>query len=412
MRGSVHRVANGTWMYRFDLGKDPLTGKRRTSTKRGFATQREAQSALRDAIKAHEGGRRVAPSARTVRAYLDEWHASARARVRVTTWETYRVYLTSYVNPHIGETRLSELTAVRLNLLYGHLLTDGRIKGPGGLSAKTVLNVHRMLHQALQDAVRWDYLPRNPAAGAAAPRAARTRPRVWSPEQLLRFIEQVQNDRFYALWLLVATTGFRRGELSGLCLQDLDLDYARVSPDITRVVAGGKVVESTTKTSSGERWIALDPTTVAALRGYLATWGEERRLLGQEGGLLFVWPDGRPLHPDTITSLFHDHCAAAGLPPIRLHDVRHSYATAALKAGVPAKIVSERLGHATVAFTLQVYSHVLPGMDQQAANTVAALIWDAGRTRENPDVLTSVLTEGQTDPLNDADLGESPGQRW
>ena len=199
---------------------------------------------------------------------------------------------------------------------------------------------------------------------------------MWSPEQLLRFIEQVQNDRFYALWLLVATTGFRRGELSGLCLQDLDLDYARVSPDITRVVAGGKVVESTTKTSSGERWIALDPTTVAALRGYLATWGEERRLLGQEGGLLFVWPDGRPLHPDTITSLFHDHCAAAGLPPIRLHDVRHSYATAALKAGVPAKIVSERLGHATVAFTLQVYSHVLPGMDQQAANTVAALIWE------------------------------------
>ena len=315
MRGSVHRVANGTWMYRFDLGKDSLTGKRRTSTKRGFATQREAQSALRDAIKAHEGGRRVAPSARTVRAYLDEWHASARARVRVTTWETYRVYLTSYVNPHIGETRLSELTAVRLNLLYGHLLTDGRIKGPGGLAAKTVLNVHRMLHQALQDAVRWDYLPRNPAAGAAAPRAARTRPRVWSPEQLGRFIEQVQNDRFYALWLLVATTGFRRGELAGLCLQDIDLDYARVSPDITRVVVGGKVVESTTKTSSGralDRPRSHDRRRSAWLRRHMG-----RGACGSSARRAACCSCGRTVDlctPTPSPALFHNHCAAAGLP--------------------------------------------------------------------------------------------------
>ena len=109
-------------------------------------------------------------------------------------------------------------------------------------------------------------------------------------------------------------------------------------------------------------------------RDYLIAWEEERYLLGQDTQLLFVWPDGRPLHPDTITALFHKHCAAAGLPRIRLHDVRHSYATAALKAGISPKIISERLGHSTAAFTLQTYTHVIPGMDEAAANTVAALI--------------------------------------
>jgi integrase len=111
--------------------------------------------------------------------------------------------------------------------------------------------------------------------------------------------------------------------------------------------------------------MALDPDTWSALETYLRSWREERRLLGQTTGLLFVWPDGRPLHPDTITSVFNRHCDAAGLPRIRLHDVRHSYATAALRAGVSPKIVSERLGHATVAFTLQTYVHVIPVMTGQ-----------------------------------------------
>jgi integrase len=123
--------------------------------------------------------------------------------------------------------------------------------------------------------------------------------------------------------------------------------------------------------------MALDPTTLDALREYLIAWDQERDLLGQDTRLLFVWANGRPLHPDTITALFRKHCSAAGLPRIRLHDVRHSYATAALKAGVPPKIISERLGHATVAFTMQTYTHVIPGMDESAATTVADLILHA-----------------------------------
>lgn len=114
--------------------------------------------------------------------------------------------------------------------------------------------------------------------------------------------------------------------------------------------------------------------TLEALRDYIVTWDTEREALGQDTDLLFVWSNGRPLHPDTITTLFHQHCERAGLPRIRLHDVRHSYATAALKAGIPAKVISERLGHATAAFTLQTYTHVIPGMDQMAAEAIARMI--------------------------------------
>ena len=231
-----------------------------------------------------------------------------------------------------------------------------------------------MLHRALRDAVKWDVLPRNVAEDADPPKARKPRMNVWTPEQLGQFVRHVRDDRFYALWLLVATTGLRRGELAGLTRYDVDLKAHRIHPSTPRVVAAGHAVESDAKTRSGLRSLALDPDTYQALVEYLMAWEEERYLLGQRRELLFVWPNGNPLHPDTITALFHQHCAAAGLPRLRLHDVRHSYATAALKAGIPPKIVSERLGHSASAFTMDIYTHVIPGMDEAAANTVAALI--------------------------------------
>ena len=257
--------------------------------------------------------------------------------VRQTTWVNYRNYMRLYVIPHIGQTKLKDLTPVRLNLLYGHLLDHGRIRTEGGLAAKTIVNVHRMLHRALRDAVRWDMAPRNAADDAQPPRSRRPKLTVWEPEEIRRFVDQVRDDRFFAMWMLAATTGMRRGELAGLLSTDVDLKRARVSPSAPRVSVDGQVTESDTKTEAGVRVMALDPQTLEALRAFIEEWREERRLLGQASKLLFVWPDGTPIHPDTITSLFHKHVAAAGLPKIRLHDVRHSYATAALASGVSAQ---------------------------------------------------------------------------
>ena len=372
--GNVWKRPNGTWEYRFEVNRDPLTGKRRRSTRSGFTTRREAQKALREAMASFDSSRFVERSTSSVRAFLEEWHPSVRSSLRPSTWANYGDYMRAYVIPHIGDTRLQELTARRLNTLYGKLLTEGRVRGPGGLAPKTVQNVHRMLHRALSDAVRWELLPRNVAEDAQPPRVARSRLRIWTPEQLRDFVNHVQNDRFAALWLLACTTGIRRGELAGLELGDVDLQHGRIAPTTTRVTVSGRAEASEPKTDAGRRSLALDPMTWSSLANYIEAWTTERRLLGQHGQLLFVWPDGRPLHPDTITALFRRHCETAGLPVIRLHDVRHSYATAALRAGMPPKVISERLGHATVAFTLQTYAHVIPAMDEQAAAATAAYI--------------------------------------
>jgi integrase len=210
---------------------------------------------------------------------------------------------------------------------------------------------------------------------------------VWTPEQLRAFLAHARQDRLYALWLLVATTGMRRAELAGLRWVDVDLDAARLSPRRPRVVVDYAVHESEPKTRMGKRSLALDPATVATLREHEARQDQERADVGpgwRDSGLVFTQPDGAPFHPDLITDWFRRLARAAGLPPIRLHDVRHSYATAALAAGVPAKVVSERLGHATIAITLDVYSHVIPGMDAQAANAVASLILGEPSPSERP----------------------------
>ena len=335
MRGSVHRVANGTWMYRFDLGKDPLTGKRRTSTKRGFATQRDAQSALRDAIKAHEGGR----SGRTVGADCPGLPRRV-ARVRAGAGPGHDMGDLPRVShllrqPPIGETRLSELTAVRLNLLYGHLLTDGRIKGPGGLSAKTVQTCTACCTGHSRTPSSGTTSHATPQRGRRTPRR-RTRPRVWSPEQLRQVHRAGAHDRFYALWLLVVTTGFRRGELSGLCLQDLDLDYARVSPASPASWSAGRPWSPRPRPAAGSAGSPSTPRPRRAAR--LPRHMGRGAAAPRPGGRTAVRVAGR-----STPAPGHHHLAlprplrGRGPPPIRLHDVRHSYATAALKAGVPAR---------------------------------------------------------------------------
>jgi integrase len=419
MRGAVYKRGS-TWTWHFDVDPDPLTGRRRQRTKGGYKTKKAAEQALAEAMAQWRSGRLPQRSTHTLGHFLqEEWLPAVKPRLRPSTWANYRTYTAAYVVPVLGQVKLQALTPVQLNHLYAHLLERGRRKtissGRTGLAPKTVRNVHVMLHRALHDAMRWGYLVRNVAEAADPPAARTPEQKVWSPAQLRRFLEHVRGDRLYALWLLVATTGMRGGELAGLRWVDVDFEHATVSPLIPRVVVDHRVHESAPKTERSRRRLALDPLTLAALRDHQAQQALDREAVGgryRELGYVFTWPDGRPLHPDNIADWFEQHTRAAGLPRIRLHDVRHSYATAALKAGISARVISERLGHASVAFTLQTYGHVIPGMDRDAAATVADLI--VGGTQKGPGTVVpdpSANNAANNGPQSDAPMREVKDER-
>jgi integrase len=198
---------------------------------------------------------------------------------------------------------------------------------------------------------------------------------IWNPGQLRSFIQSVRSDRLFAAWLLAATTGMRRGELLGLRWCDVDLDEATVSVRQIRTVARYEVLTLSPKTDKGARTIALDPETVAALRAHRVAQMEQRLLFGSSyrdsGDLVFTTEDGSPIHPERLSVLFKQHCTRSGLPAIRLHDVRDSYVTALLGQGVPLKVVSQRVGHASPMVTMTIYQHLLP-VDDRAAAAVGA----------------------------------------
>ncbi len=413
MRGSIRRRGSTyTW---YISVSDPMTGERRQRSKGGFRTKRECQEALNEALAALRAGTFVEPSQRTLGVFLvDEWLPAIRPpKMRPSTWLSYQKNVERHIVPVLGHLPLQRLTPAQLAAFYRSLLEHGRRDGHGGLAPKTIRNIHGALHAALKDAVRWGYLARNVAAAADLPKGMAPEMHVWSPEQLRAFLDHVRNDRLYGAWLLLATTGMRRGEVAGLRWVDVDLDAGRVSPRRPRVVVNYEVVVSEPKTAKGRRSLALDPATLAALREHRVRQLEDRLAVGprwQDSGLVFTWPDGRPLHPERFSRWFEQHARAAGLPRIRLHDVRHSYATAALAAGIPAKVVSERLGHANIAITMDTYSHVLPGLDAQAAGTVARLILgDADNDPTRP--VDKALTTGRKAQSRGEEVKrEPPGQ--
>jgi integrase len=246
-----------------------------------------------------------------------------------------------------------------------------------GLDPKTVVNAHRMLHRAWEDFTAWGWAKRNVVSDAHPPRVPRKGRKVWNVDQLRRFLQCARPDRFFALWVLETTSGMRRCELAGARRELLDLDAGTLDIGPTRVVVNGKVIVSDGKTDNAQHVLALDPFTLAALRVHIEMLDSERKEFGPDyhnDGWLFCWENGKPPHPDTITRRFKRLAESAGLPEIDLHDVRHSYATAGRDVKIDWKALSQRIGHADVAFTMKQYVQTDLVADRQVANTLADLI--------------------------------------
>jgi integrase len=382
-RGSVKQdKKRGTWYFVVDL---PTADGRRQVKRRGFASRKAAIDELDVLLGNVKTGTYVEPSKLALQTYLDGWlDGLTAAGRRPSTIDGYRRLLKAYVfETDLGATKLQAVTALDLDRLYARLATSGRRRakdGHPGLSLRTVRYVHTVLGKAFADAVRQGLMQRNPARLANPPKTSSTRApefTVWSPAELQKFLKHTGEHDHRHLFRVAALTGLRRGELCGLRWVDVDLDAARLHVRQSITPVGGKPVVGEAKSARSRRSIDLDAGTVAALKAHRKDQAAEKLLMGaayRDKGLVFATATGAVWHPDTISGVFESAVKESKLPRIRLHDLRHGHATHLLAAGTNPKIVSERLGHASVAFTLDTYGHVLPGQQASAAAAVAALV--------------------------------------
>lgn len=354
-------------------------GKRRQKWSRGFETRKAAEAVRARLVHELNTGFYVEPSRMTLEEWVVEhWLPVAKTRVKPTTFRAYRSATRHHIGPYIGGVQLGKLTSQMLIRLYQQLLESGRVKTEGGLSPATVRGVHALLHKTLSDAVDGGLIPRNPADAAKAPRPS-SRPqelRYWTPMELSRFLVLIVGHRLQAALHLLAMTGARRGEIAGLRWIDVDLGAARITIRQSLNAVDGEIYISSPKSARG-RTIDLDRHTVDVLRRHSdrqQSKGEAYRNRDDGEGYVFRRRDGSRIDPRQLSAAFRWVADQSELPRIRLHDLRHTHASIAVKAGVSIGVVSERLGHSDPAFTLSRYSHILPGMQREAADRIARAV--------------------------------------
>jgi len=374
MNGHV-RSLRGYWRILLEL--EPIDGQRRQEMLVTKYTQKKlATKALHDAIRDREQGDYVAPVDLTVREYLEtRWLPSLGSEeLSEATPEAYKMHVGRLV-PYIGEVKLQELTRNDVAVMAARMAKENSKKIGKPLSPATRSGALGVLQHALADAVEDGLLRSNVAVGVKKPRVRRPELHTWSGAELATFLQATREERLGPLWHLLALTGLRRGEALGLKWSDVDFEHGRLELQRQRKIVRYEVVEGSLKT--GPRAVALDAATVDALRRQsqqqledAAEWGEA----WAGGDYVFTREDGAPWHPDRVRVLFQQAITAHKAPRIRMHDLRHTWATLALRAGVHPKVVQERLGHANIRMTMDTYSHCLPDMQESAAELVASVV--------------------------------------
>jgi integrase len=369
----------GSWGVYVDT-HPPGVPKRAKTFRSGFATRDEAERELLELLKGVHAGARGAPSKQPLERYLRPW-LETRTHLRPTTAETYGILIERYISHPdfgIGGVPLQDLTRPMICGFYADVEQRGRIRGEGPLRPKAVHNVHLMLRKALEDAVEDGLIPANPARRAHKLPAIHREMKTWTDQELAVFLNDVRGDPLYALWRTAATTGMRRGELLGATWPGVDFVARRlhVTQALSKGPKGGPLRFGPPKTDRGRRAVPLDEETAGVLREH------RRRQLGRTPGrqayrdhqLVFCREDGHPLEPDFVSQRFRRLGRRTGLPPIRFHDLRHTFATLSLKAGIPTEVVSRILGHKHPGTTQAIYQHAVPALEEEAISRFAALL--------------------------------------
>lgn len=385
MKGHIRERSPGHWAIVFDV-RDPATGKRKRKWHSFEGTKRQAQVESARLIAALKGGLYLEPSKTTVAQFLDQWLAGARSKISPKTHERYTEIVRKHLVPRLGAVVLTKLRPAQIAKAYADALATGRRDGKGGLAPASVLYMHRVLKQALTQAVRWELLHKNPADAVDPPKLERASMSTYDIAQTVELLEQAAGSRLIVPVMLGVLCGLRRGEIVALRWRHVDLVNAQIS-----------VVESAEQTATGIRYkapksgrgrtVALSAAVVEKLRAHRLRQAEELLRLGAratEATFLYTREDGEPVQPRTLTQAWLQLLATTNLPRIRFHDLRHAHATHLLASGVHPKVASERLGHSKVGITLDLYSHVLPGMQADAAARVDEAMRQAIEKRSPP----------------------------
>lgn len=354
------------------------TGKDRHKWHSVRGTRRDAQRELTRLLHEANTGLYVEPARMSVSEFLDRWLTDyAKPKVSPKTYERYREMVDGHIRPALGSCLLPKLAPLQVQAFYSSSSVKGRKDGKGGLSAQSVVHFHRLLHKAFAQAVKWQLLARNPIQAVEPPRAQRQETRALDEDETASLLTRLGGTRLYMPVMLAVTTGLRRGEILGLRWNNIDFATSTIAVVQSLEQTKEGLRFKSPKTHRSRRSIAVPAITVEALRSHRAKQAEERLALGpayNDHDLVCPRPGGGPWPPDMFSTTFCAFVRRSGMKLFRFHDLRHSHASHLLKAGVHPKIVSERLGHSTVGMTLDTYSHVLPGMQEEAIQRLDSML--------------------------------------
>jgi integrase len=354
------------------VSRDPKSGERRRTYQTVYGTRKDAERVLREVLHQRDNGFERLPGKMSVAEFLNRWLDDyAAINVAPSTASRYRIAVSKHLAPHLGPLQLTSLRPVHVQRMHATCLGEG-------LSPRTVVQHHRILSEALKHAVRWQLIPANPAAAISPPRFERREMRFLTNTEYQDLLAAAEGSYLRPLIYLAVHTGARSGELLALRWSDIDFERRRLA--VTRTVqriAGEGLVFASPKTHRSRRPITLSADAIAFLREHRSAQNQHRLRLGpafEDHGLVFCRPSGRALEPNAISQDFARLARTAGLQGLRFHDLRHTMASLMLAAGINPKVVSERLGHATVHITLDTYSHLLLDLQQEAADVMDSLL--------------------------------------
>jgi integrase len=378
MNGNITRRGANSWRLKFDLGRDPVTGKRLTRFVTVRGTKKAAQTELTRLLAAHDAGTLVEPTKQTVGTYMRTWVETAAALdISPKTAERYRQLIEQQIVPHLGAIPLQKLKAAHITNWHAAILKAGGHTGRP-LAARTVGHAHRVLRKGLTDATRHELLTRNPASLVSPPKVAGEEMTILSAGEVKTVLSAMRTTTIYPQIVLLLSTGMRRGELMGLQWGDLDLETGklRVERSIEKTKSGLRI--KAPKTKHGRRTISLPAGAVEVLRQHRKTRLELRVALGlgrpPADTFVFGTVEGAMRDPDRITQDWKRFAAARGLPRVTLQALRHSHASALIAAGADPVTVSRRLGHGSPVITMATYAHLFDRSDEAIAETIDAVL--------------------------------------